>query len=49
MLKFYVRQGKIVDLVHEIFPYKQSKWEEKNKAFIHKKEVKQREISKKKF
>ena len=26
MLKFYVRHGMIVDKIHEIIPFKQSKW-----------------------
>ena len=29
MLKFYVRHGMIVDKVHEIISFKQSKWLEK--------------------
>ena len=29
MLKFYVRYGMRVDKVHEIIPFKQSKWLEK--------------------
>ena len=34
MLKFYVRHGMIVDKVHEIISFKQSKWLEKNINFI---------------
>ena len=26
MLKFYIKQGMTVDKVHEIIPFKQSKW-----------------------
>ena len=33
MLKFYIRHGMIVDKVHEIFSFKQSKWLEKYISF----------------
>ena len=33
MLKFYVSHGMIVDKVHEIISFKQSKWLEKYKNF----------------
>ena len=34
MLKFHIRHGMIVDKVHEIISFKQSKWLEKYKNFI---------------
>ena len=34
MLKFYVRHGMIVDNVHDIIPFRQSKWIEKYIIFI---------------
>ena len=33
MLKFYVRHGKVVENIHEIISYKQSKWFEKYMDF----------------
>ena len=33
LLKFYVRHGMIVDKIHEMISFKQSKWEEKNMRF----------------
>ena len=33
MLKFYVRHGMIVDKVHPIISFKQSRWLEKNISF----------------
>ena len=33
MLKLYVRQGTIVDKIHEIFPFNQSRWLEKYISF----------------
>ena len=33
MLKFYVRHGMIVDKIHEIISFSQSKWLEKNLNF----------------
>ena len=33
MLKFFVRHGMIVDKIHEIISFKQSKWLEKYKNF----------------
>ena len=41
IFKFYVRHGMIVDKVHEIFSFKQSKWLEKKKFLILRKEIKQ--------
>ena len=42
MLKFYIRHGMIVDKVHEIISFKQSKWLEKYKNFlIHRNEKEQ--------
>ena len=34
MLKFYARHGVIVDKIHEINSFKQSKWLEKNIKFV---------------
>ena len=34
MLKFYVRYGMIVDKVHDIISFRQSRWLEKNINFI---------------
>ena len=34
ILKFYVRHGMIVDKIHEIISFKQSKWLEKYITFI---------------
>ena len=40
MLKFYVRHGMVVEKIHEIISFKQSKWLEKyTKNLIHKKEI----------
>ena len=33
MLKFYVRHGMVVDKVHEIISFRQSKWLEENLGF----------------
>ena len=38
MLKTYVRHGLIVDKIHGIFSFTQSKWLEKLKNFYYKKE-----------
>ena len=37
MLKFYIRHGMIIEKVHEIISFKQSKWSEKYISFITKK------------
>ena len=37
MLKFYVRQGMVVEKLHEIISFKQSRWLEKNITFNRKK------------
>ena len=34
MLKFYVRHGMIVEKIHEIISFKQSRWLEKHISFI---------------
>ena len=34
MLKFHVRNGKIVDKLHEIKQFKKNKWLEKRRSFI---------------
>ena len=33
LLKFYIRHGMVVEKVHEIISFKQSKWLEKNISF----------------
>ena len=33
MLKFYIRLGMVVEKIHEIISFKQSKWSEKNISF----------------
>ena len=33
MLKFYVRRGMVVDKVHDIISFRQSKWLEKDQNF----------------
>ena len=45
MLKFYVRHGMIVDKIHEIISFKQSKWSEKYISF----NTKKRSLSKNDF
>ena len=48
MLKFYIRQGMIIDKVHNIIPFKQNKWLEKYISFNTKKnETRLKMISKK--
>ena len=50
MLKFHVRDGMIVDKIHEITSFKQSKWLEKyTKVLIHKREIRLKMILKKIF
>ena len=49
MLKFYVRHGMIVEKVHEIISFKQSKWLEKYISFNTKKEIYLKMILKKIF
>ena len=40
MLKFCVRHGMVVEKIHEMFSFKQSKWLEKHKNFITQKRIK---------
>ena len=47
MLKFYVRHGMIVDKVHEIISFKQSRWLEKNRIFNTQNVIRQKMILKK--
>ena len=46
MLKFYVRHGMIVDKIHEIISFKQSKWLNKYISFNTQKEIYQKMILK---
>ena len=39
MVKFYVRDGMIVDKIHEIISFKQSKWLEKILVSVFKNEI----------
>ena len=39
MLNFFVRHGIIVEKIHEIISFKQSRWLEKNVSFKHKNEI----------
>ena len=47
MLKFYVRHGMMVEKIHEIISFKQSKWLKVILVLIHKNETKLKMISKK--
>ena len=49
MLKFYVRHGMVVEKVHEVISFKQSKWLEKYISFNTKKRNKAKNIFEKNF
>ena len=49
MLKFYVRHGMVIDKVHEIISFKQSKWLEKYISFIAQKRNKAKNYFEKDF
>ena len=49
MLKFYVRHGMVVEKIHEIISFKQSKWLEKYISFITQKRSKAKKEFEKDF
>ena len=49
MLKFYVRHGMIVEKIHEIISFKQSRWLEKKLVLLNKNETKLKMILRKTF